>query len=568
MRALIHFWRINFILIIFFIFGGVILGRLIYLQIIHDDFYKAQATGQQEIVESVLGPRGDILFYDKGKLTILATNKNWFLCYANPAQVENIEETANVLEEILQLPKKELLEKLKTPDRLFVVLKKKVTEEEAKELKKQNLKGIYLKQERYRFYPYGNLAADLLGFVDAEGKGKYGVEGYFDEILTGKEAWIKKDLGIFHFSKSEEDLFRGKDIILTIDKNIQLQAQNLLLKAKEELKIEGGQIIVAEPTSGKILALADLPTYDPNNYSQIEDLSVFKNQAIQSLFEPGSMFKPITMAIALNQGKITPKTEYVDEGYVEVGGRTIYNYKKRKWGRRTMTEVLKWSINTGAVFAESLIGDKVFLEYIKKLGFFEATGVELEEEIFSLNPELQKGYKANFATASFGQGIELTPLNFTRGFCALANGGNVLKMHIVSEIRENGKIIEKVQPEIVRKNIFSKETLSQLTEMLIGVVEEGYGKKARIPGYWIAGKTGTSQIPYTALGITKRGYSEKTWQSFIGFFPAFDPKFLILVKLDNPNTSTAEYSAAPIFRELAQYIINYYQIPPDYIEEQ
>ena len=567
MPGLIRLWRINFILTIFFIFGGVILGRLIYLQIIHDDFYKAQATGQQEIVESVLGPRGDILFCDKGKLTILATNKNWFLCYANPAQIENVKETANILEEILHLPKKEILAKLKTSNRLFVVLKKKVTEKEAEELRKQNLKGIYLKKERYRFYPYGNLAADLLGFVDAEGKGRYGIEGYFDKILTGKEAWVKKDLGIFHFSKPEEDLFKGKDIVLTIDKNIQLQAQSLLLKAKEKLKIEGGQIIVVEPTSGKILALADLPTYDPNNYSQIEDLSVFKNQAIQSLFEPGSMFKPITMAIALNQGKINPKTEYVDEGYVEVGGRTIYNYKKRKWGRKTMTEVLKWSINTGAVFAESLIGDKVFLEYIKKLGFFEPTGVELEGEIFSANLELQKGYKVNFATASFGQGIALTPLNFARGFCALANGGNVLKMHIISEIRENGKVVKKIQPEIVRKNVFSKENLLELTEMLIEVVEKGYGKKARIPGYWIAGKTGTSQIPYTALGINKRGYSEKTWQSFVGFFPAFDPKFLILVKLDNPNTSTSEYSAAPIFREMAQYIINYYQIPPDYIEK-
>ena len=207
MPGLIRLWRINFILTIFFIFGGVILGRLIYLQIIHDDFYKAQATGQQEIVESVLGPRGDILFYDKGKLTILATNKNWFLCYANPAQIENVKETANILEEILHLPKKEILAKLKTSNRLFVVLKKKVTEKEAEELRKQNLKGIYLKKERYRFYPYGNLAADLLGFVDAEGKGRYGIEGYFDKILTGKEAWVKKDLGIFHFSKPEEDLF-------------------------------------------------------------------------------------------------------------------------------------------------------------------------------------------------------------------------------------------------------------------------------------------------------------------------------------------------------------------------
>ena len=568
-KKIFHFWRINLILATFFIFGGVILARLIYLQLFRNHFYRALAEGQQEIVESVLGPRGDILFSDKNKLEVAATNKNWYLCYANPQQIEDAEHTAQILAEILGIPKDEVVSKLKNQGRLFVPIKRKVTKREAEELKKFNPKGIYLKKERYRFYPFGDLAGDILGFVDAEGRGRYGIEGYFDKILTGKEGWVKKELGIFHFRKSlEDEVFKGKEIVLTIDKNIQLKAQNLLLKAEEDLEIEGGQIIVVEVNEGKILALADLPTFDPNNYSQVEDFSIFKNQATQSLFEPGSMFKPITMAIALEEGKITPDTEYVDEGYVKVGGRTLYNYKRRKWGKRTMKDVLKYSINTGAVFAQSLIGDKVFLKYIKELGFFEPTNVELKGEVFSQNLQLQRGYKVNFATASFGQGIELTPLNFVRGFLTLINGGKVLKIHIVSEIRENGKIVKKIQPEIIRDNVFSEKTQKEIIEMLIDVVERGYGKKARIEGYWIGGKTGTSQIPWATLGEDKPGYSEKTWQSFVGFFPAYDPKFLILVKLDNPKTKTAEYSAAPIFREMAQYIINYYQIPPDYTPEQ
>lgn len=559
-----YLWRINLILLFFCIFGGAILARLVYLQIISKDFYKALAEGQQRVVESVLGPRGDILFYDKEKEEIIATNKKGFLCYADPSQIEDVSITSQKLAEIFNLPQEEIKSKLSKKDKLFVVIKKRVSEEERKKLKEANLLGVYLKKERYRFYPYQDLAGEIIGFVDSQGEGRYGVEGYFNQILTGREGWIKKEMGIFHFSAPDEELFRGKDIVLTIDKNIQIKAQELLLRAEKELEIEGGQIIVMNPKTGKVLALADLPSFNPNEFFKVKDFSVFKNGAIQSLFEPGSMFKPITMAIGLHLRKITPQTEYEDEGYVKVGGRIIYNYKKRKWGKRTMSEVLEKSINTGAVFVESLIGDKMFLEFIKKLGFFEPTQIELEGEIFSQNLELQKGYPVNFATASFGQGIEMTPLNFLRGFCALINGGKILKPQIVAQIRKKGKIFRKFEPEVIRKDIFSDEALIQLREMLVNVVEKGYGKRAKIQGYWIGGKTGTSQIPYSALGIKKKGYSKKTWQSFVGFFPAHDPQFAILVKLDNPKTPTAEYSAAPLFRELAHYIIHYYQIPPDY----
>jgi cell division protein FtsI (penicillin-binding protein 3)/stage V sporulation protein D (sporulation-specific penicillin-binding protein) len=258
------------------------------------------------------------------------------------------------------------------------------------------------------------------------------------------------------------------------------------------------------------------------------------------------------MAGALEEGKITPKTTYIDKGIVKIGGYTIYNYGKKVWGKRTMTEVLEKSINTGAVFVERKLGNNLFLKYIENFGFFEKTGIDLPE-IYSENKEFKKGYEINFATASFGQGIEITPIQLVRAYCAIANGGRLVTPYLNSDKK----------PEL-SKPVISSKTASQLATMLVSVVDNGFAKPAHIPGYYIAGKTGTSQVPFTSLGIKKRGYSEKTWQTFIGFFPAFDPQFLILVKLDNPKTKNSEYSAVPIFHDLAEYIINYYQIPPDY----
>jgi cell division protein FtsI/penicillin-binding protein 2 len=223
-----------------------------------------------------------------------------------------------------------------------------------------------------------------------------------------------------------------------------------------------------------------------------------------------------------------------------------------------MNEVLEYSINTGAVFAERQLGHDNFLQYIKKFGIFEPTNIDLAGEVFSENKEFQKGYEINFATASFGQGIEMTPIQLVRAFSAIANNGMRTEPYLVEKEPSTELSLSAGEP------VISSQTSSQLTAMLVSVVENGYSKRAKIPGYHIAGKTGTAQISWSALGVSKSGYSDKTIQSFVGYAPAFDPKFLILVKLDNPKTKTAEYSAIPIFRDLAKYIIDYYQIPPDY----
>jgi len=558
-------WRFTILFLIVIVIWSGVITRLVFLQILRGGMYKALAKGQQEIINTVTGERGTIYIYDNDKLSVAATNKTQPFCYLSLKVVEDIEATATQLSQILNLEAQEILEKINNSESHFVIVKKELTKEEIEGLKKLNLKGVYLETEQVRYYPQKYLASDILGFVNSDGRGNYGIEGFFNNVLSGKEKLIKQAntfFGkIFDFNPNE---LKGEDIVLTIDKNIQAYAQFLLEEASEDLGINSGQIIVVNPKNGKVLALVDYPPFDPNKYQEYaKNPSIFLNKAIQTLYEPGSTFKPITMAAAINEGKVTPDTTYEDKGFVKIGGRTIYNYGQRVWGIRSMKEVLEKSINTGAVFVEQQLGHQLFLKYLEKFGVFEKTNIQLEGEIYSLNKELKKGYEVNFATAAFGQGIELTPINLVRIYTALANKGNLMRLTIVDKIIDNKKT-QIIEPKIERKNIITEKTAEVVTKMLVGVVEEGFGKRAKVPGYYIAGKTGTSQIPYSSLGINKKGYSDATWQSFIGYFPAFDPQVLILVKLDNPKTRTAEYSACPVFKKLAQYIINYYKIPPDY----
>ena len=549
-------WRLNLLLILFLGFGVLLLIRLFSLQISKNDFYLALAQGQQNIPEAVLGPRGKIFCHDKKKLVPLALNLNSDFCYVIPFKIpqEKREEVAQNLSQILDLDKEQILEKLENES--FIKLKENLSESEVQELRKMESPGVYLGEELLRSYPEKFLASHVIGFLGADQEGKYGIESFYEEILQGKESFQKGERGNFgyiFFPEIEE--VAGKDLILTLDYNIQYQAEKLLQEAKEQLSIEGGQILVMNPETGAILALAEFPNFDPNEYSKwSEDMEIFKSKVVQDLFEPGSVFKPITMAAALNGGKVTPETTYYDTGQVKMPGGTIYNYDNRVWGERTMTEVLEKSINTGAVFVEKKLGHENFLDYIERFGIFEETGIDLANEVFSENKEFKKGYEINFATASFGQGIQMTPIQLARAFAAVANGGKLILPHLVEEPSFLSGSYES-------EEVISQETASKLTEMLVSVVENGFAKRAKVPGYYIAGKTGTAEVPFEH----KRGYyQDRTIQTFVGFFPAFNPQFLVLVKLDNPRTKTAEYSAVPLFQKMAKYIIDYSQIPPDY----
>lgn len=536
--------RVNLILFFVFVCGLVIIGRLFYIQIIKGDYYKAMVQGMYISDEEYLGERGEI-FFKKGEP--MAININFPLVYASSREVENKEEAAQKLSEILSIDKEVILEQVKK-DNLYEVLKKKLSEEEVKRITELNLKGVHIGEEKGRYYPQEELASQLAGFLDADKRGRYGLEGYYDNILKGK--------------KDE----KGSDLFLTVDYSIQFTAEKLLSEAEKNLKIEGGEIIVMEPKTGKILALANFPNFNPNQYSQVENLHLFQNSATEKIFEPGSVFKPITMVSAIDRGSVTPQTKYTDYGVIKIGGSTITNYGNRTWGERTMTEVLENSINTGAVFAEQQLGNSLFLKYVESFGVFEPTGIDIDE-IYSENKEFKKGYEINFANASFGQGIEMTPIQLVRAYSVIVNNGKIVKPYIVEKINSS-EGIKETSPSAAEDAIVSPKAASQVVGMLVSVVSKSYSKAAQIPGYYVAGKTGTAQISYSALDINKRGYSEKTWQSFIGFAPAYNPRFIILVKLNNPEAKTAEYSAIPIFHDLAKYIIDYYQIPSDYSEEE
>ncbi len=543
-----------------------LISRLVVIQILDHGFYKALAQGQQSVDSVGKGLRGNIYLQDKkGNLYTLATNREKPFAFVSPVQVQDKETTAQKIAEMLGLDLEEIQQKLQRSESLYELLKRDITQQEQTAIANAQIPGLSLGKEMRREYPQGVFASHVIGFTNQDGKGQYGIEEYYDELLAGKEG-IKKDIrkpASFLRFALKGTLQNGADLFLTIDYHIQSKAEVLLKKAKESLGIEGGTIIVGDPTSGRILAMASIPSFDPNEYSKVQDIGIFQNPGIQKMYEPGSIFKPITMAVALNEGKVKPDTLYTDEGVVRIGGRKIYNYDQRLWGKRTMTEVLEYSINTGAVFAEQQAGHEKFLEYIKKFGILEPTRIDLSGETFSTNKEFQKGYEINFATASFGQGIEMTSLQVMRAFAAIANGG-MLPEFFLGEKASGGK--KDLLPKRNTKGVpvISPQTSWQLTAMLVNVVENGFAKAAKISGYHIAGKTGTAQIPWSALGVSRSGYSDKTIQSFVGYAPAFDPQFLVVVKLDNPQTKTAEYSAVPIFRELAKYIIDYYAIPPDY----
>ncbi len=561
-------WRINTILIFIIIFGAAIISRLFFLQVLERKLFASQALGQQVAFNSITGSRGQIFcvnsqeskgVHGSGEVKSLAINKDSWTISANPKDILDKPAFAESLSMAVSDSQEQILSELGGQES-YVILKKDLSSDELSKVKKLNLKGLSWQNAADRFYPQGEMLSQTLGFLGGAGAGQYGVEGYYEDTLKGEVGVREEKSGLDSiFSNGNQASFEGSDVYLTIDYNIQFQAEELLKQEQKKDDIDSGQIIVMRPDTGRILALANFPNFNPNQYSKENDLDIFQNSAVQKLFEPGSIMKPFTMAAALNEGKIIPDTTYTDTGVVNFGTKSIHNFANEVYGKQTMTQVLENSINTGAVFVEQQISHDVFFSYIDKFGFTEKTGIDLRGEVSSHNDSLKSGPDMNYATASFGQGIELTPLQIARGFCAIANGGKLVRPYIVEKI-VNGKDGTDARPEI-SDPIITQQTLSQLNSMLINVVDKGFNSVAKIPGYYLAGKTGTAQVPLKK----GKGYeADKTIQSFVGYGPAFNPQFLILVKLDNPKVPKSALSAVPVFKELAQYIINYWHIPPDY----
>lgn len=554
----------------FFVFAAFIILRQFNLQILNHGFYAALASGQHDLVQKLFPKRGMIYVTDRTspeRRYVIASNRELDMVYADPRLVTDPKAEAEALAPILGMKTEELEQRLSNKEDRYEPLKHKLSEKEAEDIRTLNLSGIKTSKETWRFYPEGETMADLtgfVGFVENDRQGRYGLEGFFEQSLAGSEGVIESERAaggqwITIGNMKIQEAVAGDDLVTTIDRNIQFFACKTLKEHVERHGAEKGMVIIMDPHRGTIQAMCSMPSYDPNYYSQVERPELFNNDAIFDQYEPGSVFKIFAIAAALDAGKITPRTPHNDTGAVQIGKYTIRNSDGKAHGLVDFNTVLAESLNTGSIAAVRTIGDKAWRDAVQRLGFGEKTGIELIGEqtgdISSLD-ELKEIYSA---TSSFGQGITVTALQMISATAAIANGGYLVTPTIIDrQIKANGFEIKKT-PEI-RRQVLSSKTATVLGAMLVNVVDNGHAKRAGIPGYYVAGKTGTGQIPKE----NGPGYEEHAHKdTFVGFAPVDDPDFVMLTFIDRPkDVQWAEGSAVPLFGEIAKFLLDYDHIPP------
>lgn len=559
--------RISFLIGII-IFASMVLGwRLFSKSVLEHKEFTAMAQEQYIVERKIPSSRGLIYAQDKYEKIgyyPLALNEEKYQVLVIPKNLKNKSEAAKTLSSCLALDEKELWEKINNDKAYIPPIAHRLDRAKAQEILKLNLAGVLVTSEEIRTYPEDNLASQIMGFVDAEDKGRYGIEGFYNEELSGSSGEVvaeKDTLGRLISIGERIEAQDGANLYLTIDRNIQYIAQKYLSEAIKEYEAENGSVTIIEPKTGKVLAMAASPDYSPNTYYETakEHSNYFTNPIISYVWEPGSVFKTISMAVALDLGRIEPDTEDVFSNMTVVSGYEIHTAQDKAFGRETMTKCLENSDNVCLVWVADKIGNDDFLSYLQKFNFGEKFGIDLAGEAAGTVLEKKNWRDVSRATMSFGQGISVTPLQMTMAISALANDGYLMKPYILDKmIKPNGEVIKNEPKEI--RQVISKESSGKIKGMMISVVENGHGKKAKVPGYQIAGKTGTAQIPDPNGGY----FEDQHIGSFGGFFPVDNPRFAMLVKLDKPkNVEWAEASAAPTFGKIAAWLLNYYEIKPE-----
>jgi cell division protein FtsI (penicillin-binding protein 3)/stage V sporulation protein D (sporulation-specific penicillin-binding protein) len=584
-------WRIGLLAVVVLLLAGGIIYRLFTLTFLKHESFVRIAKSQYTSPTAMLEGRSDIYFSDSSQgvttkingrgVKIAATNKTSLYLYVNSDQItEEMPRLAEKLSLILGQPVEETISKINEDGKNYKVIATDIQKVQAEQITKLNIKGLGVASEIERFYPMGKMAGQSLGFVGFNGSnrsGQYGLEAYYDEILSGVEktqeilgnnTYSKLSRffsGLFGAKKNEQksegnnttNKQEGKDIILSLDKDIQLFIEDKLSETLKKWNAVSGTIIVQDPKTGKILAMTSSPSYDPNNYSQYQ-FKDFLDPAHQEIYEPGSSFKPITMAAAINSGAVTPNTRYFDTGEAKFGTYVIRNFDEKSHGSQTMSEVLQKSLNTGVIFAQNKTGSDQFLNHVVAFGFGQKTGVDLGGEISGNISNLYSGREINLATAAFGQGVAVTPLQLINAYSAIANGGKLMKPQLAESIIRPDGATEQIKPEIIGAPI-SEETARQMQKMLVDVVDKGFDK-ARIKGYDIAGKTGTAQIPGGDGGYLT---DDQFIHNFVGFAPAYSARFAVLIKIDKPQgIKFAADSLSPVFGDISRYLIRHFNVPP------
>lgn len=537
--------------------------RLFYWQVIRSPSLRLAAASQYSLTFTLPSQRGSIIASD-GKSVVI--NKSAYLVFAEPKKINSIPSFSDSVASVLGKESKDLIALLGDSSREWVPIDHKVEASRVDQLKNLKLTGLGFEKEPKRYYPESSMAAHLVGFVGSDENGKdtgyFGLEGFYNRELAGKDGGLatEKDIrgapiliGETHRVEPQD----GRNLVLWLDRTVQRIVERRLSEGVAKYGAKEGSVVVMDPKSGGILAMASLPSYDPANFGEYSR-ELYKNPVVAGSFEPGSTFKVLIMAAGIEGGLVTPSTMADETGPVRVGEYFIRTWDDKYRGQISMTDTLVHSSNVGMVFVGKKLGREGMLSALHNFGLGEFTGVDLQEEAAANLRKDSEWGDIDLATASFGQGIAVTPIQMVRAVAAIANGGSLVVPRVVKEIRDmTGKTI-MMKPGKTR-TVLSPSTARIVTEMMIAAVDRGEAKWAKPKGYRIAGKTGTAQIP-----VSGHYDATKTIASFVGFAPADDPRFIILVTLREPTSSPwGSETAAPLFFTIAKDLFSYYGIAPE-----
>lgn len=561
--------RTNFLSYGIVLIGFLIVVRLFSLQIIHRSDYADKADRQYTTPKGSIFDRGTIFFTKKdGSLVSAGTIMTGFKVAINPKQIIDPEKTYELINAITPIDKKDFIERTKKKNDPYEEIKVHLTKEVADKIDALKITGVSIYQDKWRFYPGGTLASHVIGFVSFKGDdllGRYGVERSYNDTLSRgkKDPYINFFAEVF--SNIRETLFSRDDIegdvVMSIEPTVQAYAEKSLQNLNTKWSPDSSGIIILNPNTGSIYAMAATPDFNPNEFNKLKSGFSFSNPLVESVIEMGSVIKPLVIAAGIDAGVITSNTTYLDTGSVRVADKVINNFDKKGRGTVNMQEVLNQSLNTGMVFVEQKLGKQKFRDYMLGYKIGEKTGIDLPGEVSGIVSNLKAPGDVEYANAAFGQGIALTPVAAARAFSVLANGGNLITPHIVDRINFNMDKDKKVGIEPTPFLLLKPETTKEVTRMLVDVVDNYGSGSYKLDRYAIAGKTGTAQV----ADLNNGGYyKNQHTHSFFGYFPAYQPKFLIYLYVKNPKGAEfASQSVLPVFMENTKFLLNYYEVPPD-----
>lgn len=561
--------RIRIISIFVFIFALILIAKLFFVQIVHKNLYTEKADRQYATPSGDIFRRGTIFFSKKdSSLVAAATISNGFKVALNTKDITDPESLYATLDPYIEMDHDTFITRASKKNDPYEEIATRLSKEQADKISELGLKGVSIYKDNWRFYPGGTLASQTLGFLGYKGDdrfGQYGLERSYDKTLSKPkdESYVNFFAEVFSNLRdtiSDSDDKEG-DIVTTIEPATEHTLESELEAAFKTWHADQAGGIIINPQTGEIYAMAGFPNFDPNDFGSAQNLDVYRNPIVENVFEFGSVIKPLVMAAAIDKGVLTPDTTYIDKGVVTVNKKDIMNFDKKARGLSTMQRVLDESLNTGMVFVESKLGHDNMREYMKAYGIGEKTGIDLPSETSGLIKNLESPRDIEYANASFGQGIALTPIEAVRAFSSIVNGGKLVKPHVVKQIRYDDGLSKIIDYPITKSGIIKEETSNTISRMLVHVFEAYDSGAHKFEHYSVGSKTGTAQV---AMDNGKGYYADRHMHSFFGYFPAYEPKFLVFLFLKNPKeVKYASQTLIPPFVNITKFLMNYYDVPPD-----